>query len=198
MPIPFGRPKLPSSQQDLEESARPTYRPPQPSGLSPVLARNIEALQQRRAAEERRSSAADRIAETITRFTGSMPFVVLHVVVFGLWTLINTGLLPVLPRWDASFVILGTSASVEAIFLSTFVLISQNRMAAAADKRADLDLHIGLLAEHEVTKLVTLVSAITDHLGIATEADAEVGELKQDVSPNLVLDTIAETQPGRT
>lgn len=87
---------------------------------------------------------------------------------------------------------------MEAIFLSTFVLISQNRMAAAADKRADLDLHIGLLAEHEVTKLVTLVSAITDHLGIATEADAEVGELKQDVSPNLVLDTIAETQPGRT
>ena len=57
-------------------------------------------------------------------------------------------------------------ASVEAIFLSTFVLISQNRMAAAADKRADLDLQISLLAEHEVTKLVTLVSGIADRMGV--------------------------------
>ena len=54
--------------------------------------------------------------------------------------------------------LLAMIASVEAIFLSTFVLISQNRMAAAADKRADLDLQISLLAEHEVTSLVTLLS----------------------------------------
>ena len=64
-------------------------------------------------------------------------------------------LIPGVPRWDPSFVVLAMMASVEAIFLSTFVLISQNRMAAAADKRADLDLQISLLAEHEVTKLVT-------------------------------------------
>ncbi len=102
----------------------------------------------------------------------------------------NTGLLPILPKWDASFVILGTSASVEAIFLSTFVLISQNRMAAAADKRADLDLHISLLAEHEVTKLVAMVSAITERMGIETVADPEVGELSQDVAPDAVLDAI--------
>lgn len=176
----------------------PTYRPPQPDGLSPALARNIRALHERRAQDEQRASRADRIAEIITRFTGSMAFVVLHVLVFGLWTLVNAGLLPVLPRWDASFVILGTTASVEAIFLSTFVLISQNRMAVAAAKRADLDLHIGLLAEHEVTKLVTMVSAITNHLGIATEADAEVDELTQDVSPNVVLDTIEGTDLARS
>ena len=52
-------------------------------------------------------------------------------------------------------------ASVEAIFLSTFVLITQNRMAAAADKRAELDLQISLLAEHEVTRIVAIVSAST-------------------------------------
>jgi len=183
--------------QDADPT-RPTYPPPQPDGLSPALARNIRALQERRAQDEQRASRADRIAEMITRFTGSMAFVVLHVLVFGLWTLVNAGLLPVLPRWDASFVILGTTASVEAIFLSTFVLISQNRMAVAATKRADLDLHIGLLAEHEVTKLVTMVSAITNHLGIATEADAEVDELTQDVSPNVVLDTIEGTDLARS
>lgn len=185
-------------QSQDADPTRPTYRPPQPDGLSPALARNIRALQERRAQDEQRASRADRIAEMITRFTGSMAFVVLHVLVFGLWTLVNAGLLPVLPRWDASFVILGTTASVEAIFLSTFVLISQNRMAVAAAKRADLDLHIGLLAEHEVTKLVTMVSAITNHLGIATEADAEVDELTQDVSPNVVLDTIEGTDLARS
>ena len=79
---------------------------------------------------------------------------------------------------------------MEAIFLSTFVLISQNRMAAAADKRADLDLHISLLAEHEVTKLVAMVSAITERMGIETVADPEVGELSQDVAPDAVLDAI--------
>ena len=57
-------------------------------------------------------------------------------------------------------------APVEAIFLSTFVLISQNRMAAAADRRADLDLQISLLAEHEITKLATLAAAIDAHVGV--------------------------------
>ena len=85
-------------------------------------------------------------------------------------------------------------ASVEAIFLSTFVLISQNRMAAAADKRADLDLQINLLAEHEVTKIITIVSAIADRLNISTNIDAEVEELKQDVAPEVVLDEIEEEQ----
>lgn len=178
------------ADQTVGRAAKPTFPPPQPAGLSPALARNIRTLQERRRTEERRATLQERAAEAITRFTGSMAFVYLHVTVFGFWILVNTGLLPLLPKWDESFVILGTSASVEAIFLSTFVLISQNRMAAAADKRADLDLHISLLAEHEVTKLVAMVSAITDHLGIETEADDEVDELRQDVAPDAVLDEI--------
>ena len=87
-------------------------------------------------------------------------------------------------------------ASVEAIFLSTFVLISQNRMAAAADKRADLDLQVSLLAEHEVTRLVTLVLGIAERLGVETEADAEVEEIARDVAPEAVLDEIEAAEPG--
>ena len=86
-------------------------------------------------------------------------------------------------------------ASVEAIFLSTFVLISQNRMAAAADKRADLDLQVSLLAEHEVTRLVTLVSGIADRMGVRTEADADLDEITQDVAPEAVLDELEATGP---
>ena len=81
-------------------------------------------------------------------------------------------------------------ASVEAIFLSTFVLISQNRKSTAADKRTNLDLQISLLAEHEVTKLVTLVSAIADRMGVVTQVDTELDEIKRDVAPEAVLDKI--------
>jgi uncharacterized membrane protein len=87
-------------------------------------------------------------------------------------------------------------ASVEAIFLSTFVLISQNRMAAAADRRADLDLQISLPAEHEVTRLVTMMSAIADRMGVKTEADADREEITQDVAPEAVLDELEATGPG--
>jgi uncharacterized membrane protein len=168
----------------------PTVPPPQPHGMAPVLERNIRALKQRRAREQATASRQDRIADAITRFAGSMTFVYLHAVVFGFWAAVNSGLLPILPKWDESFVILGTSASVEAIFLSTFVLISQNRMQAAADKRADLDLQISLLSEHEVTKLVTMVAAIAEKMGVESDADGEVDELKQDVAPEAVLDQI--------
>ena len=85
-------------------------------------------------------------------------------------------------------------ASVEAIFLSTFVLITQNRMSAQADRRADLDLQISLLAEHEVTRLITLVSVIAERVGIKTTEDKELPELKQDVHPEQVLEKIEETE----
>jgi uncharacterized membrane protein len=173
----------------------PTTPPPQPPGLSSVLARNIQTLNERRRQEEAEATIQERTAEAITRFTGSMPFVYLHLAFFGFWIVANLGWIPGVPIWDESFVVLAMWASVEAIFLSTFVLISQNRMAAAADKRADLDLQISLLAEHEVTKLAALVSAIAQRLGVRTDVDAEVGEIMQDVAPEAVLDEIEATQP---
>ena len=170
--------------------------PPQPPGMSPVLERNIRALKRRREREQARASVQDRIADAITHFAGSMAFVYLHAVLFGFWTVVNVGWIPAIPKWDESFVILGTSASVEAIFLSTFVLISQNRMQAAADKRADLDLQISLLAEHEVTKVATLVSAIAERVGVADrEVVPELDEIKQDVAAEAVLDEIEAAEP---
>ena len=173
----------------------PTYPPPQPPGLTPVLERNIQALKERRERQEKQARFEERLADAITRFTGSMLFVYLHLAVFGFWIVANLGWIPGVPKWDESFVVLAMIASVEAIFLSTFVLISQNRMAAAADKRADLDLQISLLAEHEVTRLATLVSAIAERLHVKTDVDHELHEIKQDVAPEAVLDEIeAEKQ----
>jgi uncharacterized membrane protein len=181
---------------DRDPGTSPTYPPPQARGLSPVLERNIRALQRRRQREEKEATAEEQVAEAITRFTGSMRFVYLHLAFFGFWIVANLGWAPGVPAWDPSFVVLAMVASVEAIFLSTFVLISQNRMAAAADKRADLDLQVSLLAEHEVTKLVMLVSGLADRMGVKTETDAEVKDIAQDVAPEAVLDELEATEAG--
>src|SRR5216110_2385367 len=143
-----------------------TQDPGNQAALARIVDRNIHALIDRRRHEEDNRKLEDRVADAITRFTGSMVFVYLHLVIFGLWILINLGWIPFIPKFDPSFVVLAMVASVEAIFLSTFVLITQNRMAALADKRADLDLQISLLAEHEITRLITLVTAISKKLEI--------------------------------
>ena len=180
------------AEQAARSKAGPTTPSPKPPGLASVLARNIRMLQKRRAREEATATLEERIADAITRFSGTMKFVYLHAVVYGFWIIANLDLVPGVPKFDPSFVILAMVASVEAIFLSTFILITQNRMSAAADKRAELDLQMSLLAEHEVTKLAALLSAIADRLGVQTEVDAEVEELKEDVAPEAVLDEIEE------
>lgn len=160
-----------------------------------MLARNIRLMEERRSREEATATIETRFADAITRFTGSMRFVYLHVALFGTWVLVNLGVVPGVAKFDPSFVILAMAASVEAIFLSTFILITQNRMTAAAQKRAELDLQINLLAEHEVTKLVAMLSAVADRLGVETEIDSEVAELKEDVTPEAVLDEIEDHKP---
>lgn len=155
-----------------------------------VVERNIAALIARRNAESQSQSFEEKTAALITRFTGSMKFVYVHAVIFGLWILVNLKIFPGLPAFDPSFVILAMVASVEAIFLSTFVLITQNRMSALADKRADLDLQISLLAEHEVTQMLRLLRSVAGKLGIEEGPNSELEELSKDVAPERVLDSI--------
>ena len=158
-------------------------------GMARIVERNIDALLQRRKLEEKQKTVEEKIADAVTRFTGSMLFVYIHLVVFGVWIIWNTSWIGLQP-FDPSFVILAMFASVEAIFLSTFVLISQNRMNAQVDKRADLDLQVSLLAEHEVTRLITLVTAIAKKLDIQEAYNPEIDELSKDVHPEKVLDTM--------
>jgi len=104
--------------------------------------------------------------------------------------LANTIGLPVIPMFDPELVLVATFAAIEAIFLTTLVLINQNGMSAAADKRAELDLQIGLLTEHEVTRMLHLVSAMAERLKVRSSVDEEIEELKQDVEAAAVLDKI--------
>src|SRR5206468_7813251 len=162
--------------------------------LNSALRRNIEVLRRRRAEEDARANAEERIARAITRFSGSMRFVYLHLLLYGGWIALNLGWIGPLRPWDPSFVVLAMVASVEAIFLSTFILITQNRMAAAADRRAELDVQISLLAEAEITKLVEMVSEIADRMDVPLANEEDVQEMKERVQPEVVLDAIEEAQ----
>jgi uncharacterized membrane protein len=175
----------------------PDNRPDEDDALSRTIERNISALLRHEKMEATQATLQDRIADRITSFAGSMPFVYLHLLVFGGWIVTNLGWVPGVMPWDPSMVVLAMLASVEAIFISTFVLISQNRMAEQADSRAALNLQISLLSEHETTRMMALMLAIAGRLGVQTEVDDELRELQRDVEPEAVLSRIEREEQDK-
>jgi uncharacterized membrane protein len=158
-------------------------------GISHVVERNIAALLEKRKQEEAQKPKEVKLADVITRFTGSMLFVYMHLLLFGVWIIWNLGWLGFY-QFDPDFFLLAMLASVEAIFLSTFVLISQNRMNQQADKRAELNLQVSLLAEHEVTMLISLVSTMAKKMDIEHDLHDELTDLSKDVHPEKVMETM--------
>src|SRR5205823_5676975 len=153
---------------------------------------NIETLVQIRDHMERRKTTQDHIADWVTWFSGSMIFVYIHLAWFGIWIAVNLGWTRLKPFDPYPFNLLTMVVSLEAIMLATFVLISQNRLSEIADQRADLDLQINLLAEYEITRVLTLVDAIADHMGLEVGHDPEVDELKNEVAPEVVIDEMEQ------
>ena len=122
-----------------------------------------EALHQR--------SLTDRVSDTITRFAGSSVFILLHIVWFIVWVVLNLGRIPAIQPFDPyPFTFLTMVVSLEAIFLSIFVLISQNRISHQANHRAHLDLQINLLAEQKNTIMLRMLESLCERQGIKTEA----------------------------
>ena len=113
---------------------------------------------------------------------------------FGVWILLNTGWVGVRAFDPFPYGLLTMVVSLEAIFLSTFVLISQNRLSAETEHRADLALHIGLLTEHELTRVLQMLDAIQDKLGIDNHADSDLADLEMETKPEDVLAEIARLQ----
>jgi uncharacterized membrane protein len=155
--------------------------------LSTVIERNIRTIIQIRQKAARNRSVQDRIADVITNFSGRMIFAYIHIVWFIAWILLNTGQLGVIAFDPFPYGLLTMIVSLEAIFLSTFVLISQNRLSAEAERRADLDLHVGMLTEHELTRVLQMLDAIQDKMGIANDEDSELADLEKETKPEDVL-----------
>lgn len=155
--------------------------------LSNVIERNIRTIIRLRLMAARARGVQDRIADVVTAFSGRMIFVYVHLVWFGVWILLNTGLVGLRPFDPFPYGLLTMIVSLEAIFLSTFVLISQNRLSEEAEHRADLALHIGLLTEHELTRVLQMLDAVQDKLGIENDEDSELADLEMETKPEDVL-----------
>ncbi len=161
---------------------------------SKVIERNIRTIIRLRLKTSRERSVQDRAADAITSFSGSMVFVYLHIAWFSIWVLLNTGRFGVHPFDPFPYGLLTLVVSLEAIFLSALVLITQNRLSDEGEHRADLDLHIGLLAEHELTRVLQMLDAIQDKLGVANHAASELADLEMETRPEDVLAEIARLQ----
>ncbi len=150
---------------------------------------NIHCVADLERAFEQRRHRTDRIADSIGGFTGSIAFVIVHLVWFTAWFLINTGVIPHVKRFDPfPFILLSMIVSVEAVLLSTFVLMKQNRMQQKTDIRDHLNLQIDLLAEKEVTKSLQLLRAIAEKVGVDERGDLELEEMASTTS----VDSLAE------
>ena len=164
-----------------------------------IIRKNTAALVEMQRRDDRRRTLTDRAADAITRFSGSMAFVYLHAVWFGLWIVVNMGLLERfgLRAFDEfPFGLLTMIVSLEAIFLATFVLISQNRMARASEKRAELELQVNMLAEQKAAKTLEMLDHLTSQLDqirrFRFERDPEIEALKVSPEPGEVLRVIEE------
>ena len=154
---------------------------------------NIQSVAAMESALERHRTLVDRVADLIGGFSGSMTFVLLHILWFLAWFLINTGVIPGVKKFDPyPFILLAMVVSVEGVLLSTFVLMKQNRMQQRIDIRDQLDLQINLLSEKEVTKTLQLLRAIADKLDVkpSPEDDAELNEMASTTSVDMLAERI--------
>lgn len=168
--------------------------PPTPESLAALTQRNIELIAQLEATKAAERSPADRIADAITHFCGSMAFVYVHVGWFGGWMLWH--LLPGLPqaiRFDPyPFQFLTFVVSLEAIFLSTFILISQNRQNQLSELRNHLDLQINLLSEQENSKVLAMLEALLRFHGLV-QPDPEIASLAEATQPDMLIQQIEQS-----
>jgi uncharacterized membrane protein len=163
-----------------------------PKTVEELTAQNVKSIANLERAAQVQLSSADRIADRITRFCGSMVFVWVHVLWFSVWIIANT-VMPIKPLDPYPFSFLTLVVSLEAIFLSTFILISENRQARIDERRNHLDLQINLLAEQENTKTLQLLEQIANKLGVDAKTDPDVEVLEQATRPDKLLEQIDQS-----
>lgn len=142
-----------------------------------ALHRNIETIAKLEETAVLKRSVAEHVADKVTKFAGSTPFILLHILWFGGWIMLNTHPLFGFKPFDPyPFSFLTLVVSLEAIFLTLLVLMSQNRMTKEADKRAHLDLQINMLDEQETTIILRMVQKIALHLGMKDAVEQSAAE----------------------
>lgn len=161
------------------------------SSVGDLTQHNIQTILELEKSEKHLLSRTDRFAKAIAKFGGSMPFVAFNLIFVTAWIIFNSW--PGKVHFDPfPFNLLGLMASVEAILISTFILISQNHDAALAEQRNQLDLQINLLAEQENTKMLAMLKLIANKLGVDVSQDPDVEVLEQMTEPEQLAAQIKE------
>ena len=162
-----------------------------------LASRHIEAISALEQQALARRSGGEKISDLIVSQIGRVWAIVLHVAWFSLWIAWNSGRVPGLRPFDPfPFMGLSTIVSLEAIFLSLFILVSQNRASRRADERAHLDLQVNLLSEREATKMLQLLQALCAHHGLSAADDAEVTELVRETEPAIIARELERQLPS--
>lgn len=155
---------------------------PEDQPVDELTKRNVEAVLKLEEAAKEQRTRSEVIAEQIAKFCGSMRFVWVHVVFFTLW--IGFNLMPGTRHIDPfPFTFLTLVVSLEAIFLSTFILISQNHDTQISERRNHLDLQINMLSEQENTKMIQMLQAIANKVGVDLSHDKDLDQLRQETQP---------------
>jgi uncharacterized membrane protein len=164
---------------------------PPPRNMDDLTGQNVAAMRRLEEVAEAQRSFADRVAAFVAIFCGSITFVWIHVAIFAAWIAFNA--VPGLPHFDPyPFTFLTLCVSLEAIFLSSFILISQNYEMRISDRRNQLDLQINLLAEQENTKMLQLLEAIAAKVGAGGKDDPEIKALEEATRPETLARQIEE------
>ena len=176
----------------MDESRQPRTLSGRARDVSDVTRSNVEAVRKLDEIENRKRGFADLVADFVARACGHISFVLTHFVALVAWVLWNT-LAPEPLRIDPfPFTFLTMWASVEAIFLSSFVLISQRYEMRISERRDQLHLQINLLAEQENSKMLLLLESIAKQVGALQEDDHEVDVLVQATEPERLAQQIDE------
>jgi uncharacterized membrane protein len=159
------------------------------SHIDSIAKQETEFIEQR--------TLAERAGDAVAGFAGSLVFVMIHALLVLGWILVNTrGFQGMRPFDPYPFSLLGLMVAVEAVVLSSFILMRQNRMTKRAERRDHLNLQIDLIAEKEVTKLLQMVRALCAHLGLHQIAeDEELKELTKATSVETLTQRIDDTLP---
>ena len=173
-----------------EHEHKSSYR--RPRTASDVTRENVNAMRKLEELAMAKRSGADRVAAFVAEFCGSIAFVWIHALLFGAWIAWNV--IPGLPHFDQyPFIFLTLCVSLEAIFLSSFILISQNYEMRVAERRNQLDLQINLLSEQENTKMLQLLDRMARKMGLYEEDDPEIQVLEQATRPETLARQIDDS-----
>jgi uncharacterized membrane protein len=170
--------------------------PPVRSRRPDSIGRNIAQVAKLESNQSNGRTVTERIAGAVTRAAGTAAFAILHLVWFAAWIVINGGVVRGIAPFDPfPFSLLTMIVSLEAIFLSIWILISQNQMSRQADRREHLDLQINLLAEQESTATLRIVDRIAGHLGVDLTGCAADDALTRETSIERVATAVEAALP---